>query len=268
MHDLNSNEYTGNNLITGGVKSGNKKHWTDYKTWADLDNDAINQYMEDRAAVLNRPYFHCHKLYDSIVHLLSQKKEWIGIINKDSNDELYIKEMEESHSSDRHNGTNVFASIPAEQVAKFSNKPALFIFHTHPNHVRCDPMPSSNDLNVAIENSINSRFAYNVVISSYGMIFYGLEWSIYKEINEKSGEQYYKALNNYCLDVIMAHESMRSMKNHKLEEYIQFYKNYDLKFILAPSPKYISDSKTYLYKRDLLSLVSYNLLNKLLYISA
>lgn len=268
MHDLNSGGYTGSSLIIGGVKSKQKKHWTEYNSWAELDNDAINQYMEDRAAVLNIPYFKWTKLYDSIVHLLSHKKEWIGIINKDSNDELYVKEMEESHSSDRFSGTNIFASVPAEQVSKFSNKPALFIFHTHPNHVRCDPMPSSNDLNSAIENAINSRFAYSIVVSSYGMIFYGLEWPIYKEINEKSGEQYYKALNNYCLDVTMAHESMRSMRNHSLDDYIKFYENFHLKFVMCPSPKYIADSKTYVYKRDLLSLISYNLLNKLIYISS
>jgi hypothetical protein len=219
-----------------------KKKWQLYKTWDDLKKDpgASADYFAARTATLNNPQFDWSNIYATILPLLDEPREYVGVIGVES-DGRTLKLVASEASPDTVGegvSSTYFAGVPAELVGKYAERPALFFFHTHPADVRASPLPSSPDLATAIYFGATARFAASAVISRFGVLIYGLGWTGYKAIN--SATDWKLALLNYTHDVIAANESVRSWSWHNLRDYTDLYAKMRMFFYAHPSPQMVA----------------------------
>ena len=219
-----------------------KRPWQSYETWDALKRDpgASADYFELRTAALNNPEFDWSRVYQSVLPLLDENREYVGVIGIEADG--YTLKLLASEASPDAVGEGVsstyFAGVPAELVAKYAERPALFFFHTHPADERASPLPSSPDLATAIYFAATARFAASAVISRFGVLVYGLAWPAYKSIN--SAQDWKLALLSYTHDVVASHEAIRSWAWHTLGDYIAFYARMRLIFFSHPSPAMVA----------------------------
>ena len=221
-----------------------KKDWQMYQSWDALKKDpgATADYFTARAAALNRPEFDWSGVYASIAPLLDEPREYVGIVGVEA-DGRTLKLIASEASPDAIGegvSATYFAGVPAELVAKYADRPALFFFHTHPADERASPLPSSPDLATAIYFGATARYAASAVISRFGVLVYGLGWAGYKAIN--SATDWKLALLNYTHDVVAANEAVRSWSWHNLQDYTDFYPKMRMFFYAHPSPQMVATS--------------------------
>jgi hypothetical protein len=260
LHPLGATTYTYKKKVKGGKKNKIKK-WTSFKTWDELKNNeySLNEYMEQRSQFLNNPNLDWSDVLEIVLPKLNDNKEYIGIINLRKN-KLYVSRMEASTTTINANA-DIFASIPEELVAEICEIPGLFVFHTHPADTRGSPLPSSHDILTAINLGAVTRYAGSVVISRYGILVHGLDWSAYKAINR--AKDWEAALLNYSFDVVTAHETIRSWSSHKLDDYLDFYSRYRMYMFVYPSYEMIGDKRKYDYLWDLETPIDNKLIDDL-----
>jgi hypothetical protein len=260
LHPLGASTYTYKKKVKGGKKNKIKK-WTSFKTWDELKNNeySLNEYMEQRSQFLNNPNLDWSDVLEVVLPKLNDNKEYIGIINLHK-DKLYVSRMEASTTNINAN-SDIFASIPEELVSEICEIPGLFVFHTHPADIRGSPLPSSHDILTAINLGAVTRYAGSVVISRYGILVHGLDWSAYKAINR--AKDWEAALLNYSFDVVTAHETIRSWSSHKLDDYLDFYSRYRMYMFVYPSYELIGDNRKYDYLWDLETPIDNKLIDDL-----
>ena len=219
-----------------------KRPWQSYESWDALKRDpgASADYFELRTAALNNPEFDWSRVYQSVLPLLDENREYVGVVGIEADG--YTLKLLASEASPDAVGEGVsstyFAGVPAELVAKYAERPALFFFHTHPADERASPLPSSPDLATAIYFAATARFAASAIISRFGVLIYGLAWPAYKSIN--NSQDWKLALLSYTHDVIASHEAIRSWTWHTLKDYIDFYARMRLIFYAHPSPAMVA----------------------------
>ena len=249
IHDLSLEKYgpklnMENKKIPAAIKP-----WTKYSSWHDLESDegALNEYFEQRASAINEPEFDWSKVFAMVNPKLQDNYEYIGIINVEKDGKtLFVECMEASPiEAGSVQSETTFASVPSDLVAKYADKPALFMFHTHPADIRGSPLPSSHDISTAIYFGATVRFAASVVISRYGALVYTIDWDGYKAIT--GAKDVNLALSNFSHDVVAAHESIRSWARYTLSDYINFYKQYRLMFVAFPSSEMVADQRRFTY---------------------
>jgi len=276
IHDLTATKYTGGSRYNqlnksrtqrGGIeKSGIEKysierHWTEFTTWEELykNKSALDVYLTDRANIINNPDIDWTNVLKEINPLLKEKIEYIGLINLEADGrtaKLVKYESSPSEESDMN-----FASITSELVEKYANCPALFIFHTHPSDEMASPLPSSHDLVTAVHLSALTRFAANIIISSYGVLMYGLDWDGYHTIHES--ENWDAALTDLSFDIASAHEARRSWVAHTLRNYLDFYPMHQLFMIPFSSSLMVSNNRNYTFYWNVDSPIDHELLDDL-----
>lgn len=248
MHPLGKNAYGSVIKIHGGEPSSQySKNWNDYDTWEELmaNTTASEKYLSIRAEMLNNRDFEFKPVLSKVLPLLKEKHEYIGLISMsgDHNKDPYTLDIECMEASKikigHYPGTQNVAAVEVELVAKYANKPSLFIFHTHPDDELASALPSSNDLAFAIRLSAASRFVASVLISKYGVFVYGLSWEGYKAIHTTKNKKL--ALLNYVHDVVTAYESIRSWKEYSIQDVLDFFPKYMMFMQVYPSRKMISD---------------------------
>lgn len=270
-HDLTATKYTGGSRYNqlhksrtrkgGSEKSSIERHWTEFTTWEGLykNKSALDVYLTDRANIINNPDIDWTNVLKEINPLLKEKIEYIGLINLEADGrtaKLVKYESSPSEESDMN-----FASITSELVEKYANRPALFIFHTHPSDEMASPLPSSHDLVTAIHLSALTRFAANIIISSYGVLMYGLDWDGYHTIHES--ENWDAALTDLSFDIASAHEARRSWVAHTLRNYLDFYPMHQLFMIPFSSSLMVSNSRNYTFYWNVDSPIDHDLLDDL-----
>jgi proteasome lid subunit RPN8/RPN11 len=242
-HPLDRDRYETPAAVEGGA-AGARKHWTELESWRDLikDKKASDQYLADRAAVINNPTLDWSQVLAEMGPKLSENREYIGLINLDADGKtLKIVAYEQSPNiAGYEESETAFASVPSELVAKYASRPALIIFHTHPSDVRGDPLPSQHDLATCIHQSAWANFAANAVISRYGVVMFGLSWAGYRALNEAKDSRL--ARLNFTHDVVAAHEAMRSWSSFTLQDHLAFYARHRLFAYVFPSPEMVGDS--------------------------
>lgn len=245
---------------TGGGSAKALKPWTEYESWAALakDEGAVSDYNTQRLAVLNNPDLDWSLVLADMGPKLKENREHIGIVNLDADGRtlrLVASEASPVEASAEDSDSLSFASVPAALVAKYANRPGLFIFHTHPDDPRAWPLPSSQDLSAAIYFGVAGRFAASAVISSYGVIVYGPEDSVISKVFEAKDSKL--AMLNLSHDVVAAHEATRSWAAHTINDYLNFYPRHRMLVIVYPSPKMVGDSRRYLLLWDLESPIDH-----------
>jgi len=241
-----------------------KQHWQLYQTWDSLKRDpgASAEYFRMRTAAVNNPDFEWGQVHEAIKPMLEDNREHIGIIGL-KRDGRTLKIIASEASPDEV-GIGVtatyFAGVPAELVAKYAERPALFFFHTHPADERASPLPSSPDLATAIYFGATARFAASVVISRYGILVYGISWSAYKSINK--ADDWKLALMNFTHDTIATNESVRSWGFHTLPDYLQLYARMRLTFYAHPTPAMVATSVQPAIMHSLESEIDHSLIDE------
>ncbi len=250
-HPLDQDKYTGRGETLGGAparkaKSSSPRAWHRYPTWDALREDAAatDAYLEERAEVLESPSLDWSAVLEQVRPRLAEPREYIGLINLGPDGRtLRVEDIEASPVTAKDSRSETtFASIPAALVERFASRPALFLFHTHPDDPRCSPLPSSHDLSTAVYLGSMSRFAANVIISNYGVIVYGLSWCAYKAINASDDRRL--AYLNLSHDVVAAHEAIRSWAPYSLAEYLSFYPRHRLFCYAYPSSRMVADRRS------------------------
>jgi len=240
-----------------------KKLWTEYDTWEELHKDpgAVDAYFKQRAAVLNNPDLDWDPVLKEMNPKLKENREYIGVVNLAADGKtLYLARSEASPvEAGTLESETAFASVPGDLVAKYADRPGLFIFHTHPADPRGSPLPSSHDLASALYFAATSRFAASAVISRYGVLVYGLDWESYRAIHD--AKDWKLALLNMSHDVVAAHESIRSWSKHTLGEYIAFYPRHRMVFFHYPSSEMVGDSRRYQFLWDLETPIDHELIS-------
>jgi hypothetical protein len=249
--------------VLGGDNNETNKPWYEFKSWDDLNKNkaAKMQYFTDRAAVINNPNLDWSNVLAVMLPKLKENKEYIGIVNLEK-DGKTLKLLEYEASPIKigdHFSETTFASIPSELVIKYESKPGLIIFHTHPSDIRGSPLPSSHDLSTAIYLGAKSKFAASAVISRYGVLMYGIDWPVYKAIN--NAKNWKLAALNYGHDVVAAHEAIRSWSHHTLDDYLKFYPRHRLFIFSYPSPEMVGDMRKDTYLGKLESPIDHSLIN-------
>ena len=239
-----------------------KKHWTEYDTWEKLkknDADRAN-YIEDRNLVINNPNLDWSLVLHEMLPKLSELREYIGLINlgKDKKTMKLVSYEASPSIAGEDQSETTFASIPSSLVEKFSNKPALFMFHTHPSDPRGCPLPSSHDLSTALYFAATARFAASVIISKYGIFMYGLSHQGYNSVVKS--KDWNLAILNLSFDIVSAHESIRSWGKWKLSDYMNFYKQYRMFMYVFPSSEYVGDYEKNEMQWHLETPISYDLI--------
>lgn len=229
--------------------SGNKKKMESSVKWIDCDNwneimdnkTVFDHYLQEKNNLFKNLDLDWSDVLKHILPKLKHNKEYIGLLNIDINKKVLIKSIESSSTSLNDETDDItFASIPTYLVEKYSNKPAMFIFHTHIADIRGSPLPSSHDLCTAIDLSARQMYAGNIIFSRYGIILYGLNEDGIKSI--RNSKNPHLALLNLQHDVISAHEAMRSWSKYTLDDYIHFYNRNNMFFIIYPSSEFINEN--------------------------
>jgi hypothetical protein len=220
--------------------------WMKYKTWADLRSSKkhYNAYNDCRRAILQNKHLDWSKINSTIIPKLRENFEYIGTIDiQPDGKTLYISSLKRSPIIKGKNDNElVYASIPNDLVATMSNCPALFLFHTHPDDVHCDPMPSSEDISTSIFFAAINRYAANVIISAYGIILYSASGYVINMINGFSSNiEWESAVLNFSHDVVAAHETIRSWSAYTLRDYMDFYSRYNLFIYIYPSSRFVAE---------------------------
>jgi hypothetical protein len=248
--------------LGGGQRGKPRKRWDEYETWEELQADeaATAAYFKQRAAVLENPDIDWGPILADMGPKLKENREHIGIASLASDGRtLRLVASEASPLKAGEMGSDLeFAGVPADLVAKYASRPGLFLFHTHPADPRGSPLPSSHDLSTAIYFSATSRFAACAVISRYGVLVHGLDWSGYKAINE--AKDWKLALLNLSHDVVAAHEAMRSWSEYSIANYLSFYPRHRLLMFVYPSPEMVGDLRRYTYLWDLETPIDHDLI--------
>jgi hypothetical protein len=251
--------------VIGGTRRAvrhSAREWHEYDTWKDLHNneEATAAYFKQREQVLNNPNLDWSKVLAVVEPKLRENREYIGTVNLSADGKtLVLVNMEASPIASNSGGGLTFASIPGKLVEKYTEKPALILFHTHPLDERGSPLPSSQDLSTAIFLGAASRFAACAVISRYGVLMHGLDWAAYKAIN--SAADWKLATLNLSYDVVSAHEAIRSWSQFTLAEYFAFYPRHKLLSINYPSAELVGDMRR-THTWDIETEVDYNIVQE------
>lgn len=248
----------------GAAKKAAKpnKPWDEYDTWEALQKDegASAAYFEQRAAVLNNPDLDWGPVLADMGPKLKENREHIGIASLAADGRtlrLVASEVSPLKAGEMESET-AFAGVPGELVAKYASRPGLFLFHTHPADPRGSPLPSSHDLSTAIYFGATSRFAACAVISRYGVLVHGLDWSAYKAVNE--AKDWKLAVLSLSHDVVAAHEAVRSWSAYTISDYLGFYPRHRLLMFVYPTPEMVGDSRRYSYLWNLETPIDHDLI--------
>lgn len=251
VHNLSGQGYTSVEQpeianVSGGKARAKKSHapktghWTEFETWSALmaNKKAMDQYMKDRARVLNNLKLDWSHVISAVSPLLDEDKEYIGLIDAESDGvTLKVTQMEASPVKAGEDwNPNVYASIPSEIVDKISSRPALMIFHSHPKDTKASPLPSAADVSTAITMGYAGTYAANVIISRYGVILYTLSWATYQRIHRSPDPML--AMLHLRYDMTSYLMGIRSWRPWSLADYKRAYDQYGILFVVYPSSDY------------------------------
>ena len=216
--------------VQGGASS-QPKHasapmlkWTEYKSWKELaGTSAYRQYWQDRITVLKNYPTDWSKVRKQLASILKEPREWAGSINltgADGTPSVVAKVPSPFKIGESVQG-KTSATIPPEVVAKVTDVPAMFFFHTHPEST--SPLISSIDASAAVLGCYHGHHAAHVVVSTGAVIMYGLLPATLARIWTDSHP--HAAATRKSYDVYSAIEGLRS--------YGTYYSAQDLANIMA-----------------------------------
>ncbi|MDE2095895.1 MAG: hypothetical protein KGL39_01460 [Patescibacteria group bacterium] len=226
----------------GGAASPAAKHWSEIESWEELSKNrrAVAEYSKDRVEFLNSLDVGWGGVLTKATPLLGDNREHIGTAVLGKGRQMQIVHMEPSTTAIGDSSAPIAASIPAEQVARVASRPALVLFHTHPDHPHIKALPSPADFLAAIDDGFHGRFAAHAIVCNYGVVLYTLS---HEAITDIQGTKYPElSLLYFKRDVIGSYASVRSWRKWTLDDLKNMFLRHKLIFAVYPSGKYVSDA--------------------------
>lgn len=196
----------------GGEKKegrGAGESWRKYKNWDDLESDlkAYKAYSRERDQLLKHLPSNWSKVWDALRDKLEDDREWGGNIDVGGEG---CPEVEALYSSSLKVGenteANVAAMITAEDSQKFTERPSLLVFHTHPRGT--STLVSPSDLAFCILESYRGRTAGHALVTPDAIVLYGLLPQTRSRILDSHNIK--EAAYRYAFDVYTSFEALRS----------------------------------------------------------
>jgi hypothetical protein len=153
--------------------------WRSYATWNELmkDKGALDVYWEERSEILNSLPDDWAKVRKQAAPLIADPFEWAGHIDIVKGQLQIVSKYPSKAKEKQPEWSAVRASVSPEVAQKVWSKPALFVFHTHPeekNQLDAAHPPSPPDLSSAIFSSFKGHYAAELVLSRTAIYMYGL----------------------------------------------------------------------------------------------
>lgn len=227
-----------------------KKPWTSYKTWAALSQDlgAVAEYWQDVNTTLDELDLDWSDVRRELAEKLYDDREWAGRINIVKGKPKIVELVPSPYRmGEGPLEAGMLAIVPAEVMEKLENKPAMFIFHTHPGESAGAMVPSPSDLEGSIMTALTGRFAADVIVSPFGVYLYTPSQSARREVwgdgaKSKTGKGLQTELIRTLrrtVDVLGAFGGARSWRSPwTLDEYAEVLRRYDFEYVVFPTDKY------------------------------
>jgi hypothetical protein len=173
----------------GGGKKENtakeKKKWTRCASWDALsrDKEAVEEYTAAAHQVLENLTLDWSGVLAELRDQVYADREWAGRINLVHGKPKIVELVPSPHAIGEGPLPKGSSAItPKELIAKLSNKPALFLFHTHPGEGAGSTMPSPTDIASSAWIAYTGEFAAELMISPYGVFMYGPASSFRRDV--------------------------------------------------------------------------------------
>lgn len=229
------------------VKRGDKRqsvrprHWTEFATWESLfkNKKATSQYLKDREWTIREKNFDWSEVTPVVMGKLTESREYIGRINFDPRTKkMVVVEMLPSPTrvGDVGEGSQAFAEIPADFVKRVADKPALFMFHTHPHGGFEFPSPA--DVVAATLGLVARRFAGDIVVSQYGIHLFQVPPYLDREIARHADP--YGHVSKILFDFVSSYNSIRSWAFFSIKSMNSLFIRFRFWCITYPTSKYVA----------------------------
>jgi len=237
----------GSREFVGGGKSKAreslpKQCWTKYKTWIALEGDkgAKQQYFNDREEVLNGLVLDWSDVRTSLAKKIDDDREWAGRINIVNGKPKVVECVSSPYRIGENVNPGVLAMIPADTINRLSEKPAMFLFHTHPGKSPGSGIPSDTDIVTGLSMTYLGWTAGHLVVSHSGIILYGVGQSFMKQV-WSDAHPHWIAMRK-IFDVLTGLMGRRSWRRWwRIRDIEEFMQRYDVMFISFPTDAYARD---------------------------
>lgn len=157
-----------NGPVTGGEREKavhGGKHWTKFDTWEELtkNGEAVDQYQKEKNEVMKNFKFDWSQVREQAAPLLKDNREWGGLINIVNGKPKIVLKVQSPLKIGEGVAGDTGAVIPAEVMRKITERPAMFVFHTHPEGL--SNMLSPTDLSLGVLGLYDGRYGAHVMIS-------------------------------------------------------------------------------------------------------
>lgn len=156
-----------------------KKPWRAYETWDDLmkDKGALDAYWDERGEILNNLPDDWAKVRKQAAPLIKDAFEWAGHIDMVKGQLQIVSKYPSKNEPIQPEWSSVRASVSPEVARMVWSKPALFVYHTHPqdeDQLTWAHPPSPPDLSSGVFSSFKGHYAAELVLSRNAIYMYGL----------------------------------------------------------------------------------------------
>lgn len=188
------------------------------RTWKALTKNPIkhDKHRLSRDEIVNRiPYLNWGIVHKQLRPAVLDDHEWVGLIDiKNGNPVIIQKER----GGKGH--------ISPEQLKKYTERQAMFLFHTHTKGT-CG-IPTAADIAASLDSTHNSRFAGHVVVSENGLYVYGATDDLINKIWSDPAPRL--AILTHMYDVYTMMEGRRSWNNWSMAEFKSTLRRYGIMF--------------------------------------
>ncbi|CAN10142.1 pF317L [African swine fever virus Benin 97/1] len=225
------------NVSKGKSSPKEKKHWTEFESWEQLSKSkrSFKEYWAERNEIVNTLLLNWDNVRGAIKKFLDDDREWCGRINMING----VPEIVEIIPSPYRAGENVYfgseAMMPADIYSRVANKPAMFVFHTHPNLGSCcGGMPSICDISTTLRYLLMGWTAGHLIISSNQVGMLTVDKRIIVDLWANENPRWLMAQK--ILDIFMMLTSRRSLVNPwTLRDLKKILQDYGIEYIIFPS---------------------------------
>lgn len=236
----------------GGTPKG-KKPWTRYPSWDALskDEEAVAEYTAVAHQVLENLTLDWSGVLAKLQDLVYADREWAGRINLVHGKPKIVELVPSPFAVGEGplpKGTS--AMTPKDLIAKLANKPALFLFHTHPGEGASSTMPSPMDIASAAWIAYTGEFAAELMISPYGVFMYGPVSSFRRAVwaEGHTPRDAYLATLRRIVDLLSALSGSRSWQAPwTLDDFRRTLHMHGMEYIVFPTDRYAQALHRWVY---------------------
>ena len=221
-----------------------EKSWTRYASWGAMSRDAeaVAEYTAAAHLVLENLELDWSGVLAKLQDLVYADREWAGRINLVHGKPKIVELVPSPYAiGEGPLPEGARATTPKELIAKLANKPALFLFHTHPGEGAGSTMPSPIDIASSAWIAYTGEFAAELMISPYGVFLYGPASSFRRAVwaEGHTPRDAYLATLRRVVDLLSALSGSRSWQAPwTLDDFSRTLHVHGIEYIVFPTDRY------------------------------